>query len=1345
MRKWLEILRKNIFRQAITIAAVAVLLLSQSMSIWATALDGTQGNIILYNGSSMQNVQLVGSVNGLNLRKVSSATKYGDAYAINPIQLQAGNNSRVTMSMTAMGSFDLTSAVGMALYTKVPQAGLTNFYLRLSNDSETIIAAGSMNVAVTYVGKDGNRSNETDDYLCEDKQGYEGFIFVPFSSFTFEAYTDSSMTMSDLLQQVQADKGAGWNIEIYHYKWAYADLTYDYLFDNIGFYSDIDGYIEQAKAELMPPKYLLYDGTETEDIKIKGVTTAMTAHVVENATQYGYALALNPMVTLGGGWAAMSLARMGTLDLSETKGLALYVKLPNVNLTNVDIRLINDNWTSWAGVGNNVEITYVSKDKVKSVHTQEYLMENSQEYEGFVFIPYEAFTAGNIAINDLLALIQKDSGSGWSIELGHYKWSMDDVGPNYLYDNIGLYTDIDAYISLVDSHEEIPPKKVPSIQGGEWIVNEAELSGVELSPQTPNADIEIKQTTDCSRYGKGVVINPTKVQGTGWASVPVQRPAEFSLNGTSGIVTYVRFPESAAHTDLMIRLAKNDGSKSYTIKNNVTLTLVDKDGVKTVKTQSLPYENLQGYEGFVFIPYTELQSDTQSVNAAELDEWTNWAIEIAYSKTDDKDIGLDYNFYSIGFYTDMDAYVQLMNSRHPNFVANDGSSTDGIKIIGDPVVAGTPDLSVDTRWSNTQFGNALAINAMVFRGNQWASIPIKKPENFDFTDTKGVALYLKFPSTALNTHFMLRLINDDSGEEYKIGLNVNLKLVTSTGLRTAVQQAYPFENMTSYEGFAFVPFEALNIMDPAILNNWQNWSLQIYYYKYFDQDLNVDFLYDNIGFYHDEDEYMQVCGASISAIAPPEAYYTDETDNLGWYMINNMLDANAVTFGGAGVDVESTEQVEDGHGLKLYAHNESSVVFNSFRKGEKQLQKTAGIMLYVRAGQSLSEWEFGVGLTDETNPSAVEYYEFDSYEGDYYYAPFGEKLFRVSRDAVRLPAGFEGFIYFPFENFIPAAGSIPDNLTVDADGITKVHLMARTNNTAQTQLEIVVDNLMLYASQGLLETMVGAPHNPRDYTLTVEGESGKMAIVFEDTIRLYDADMTYETLLKDLKVVGDVTFQILDNSSKPVKPTDKIGASFVVAIVRNEQVIKQYAASLITNDIIPDEKVVVQAGKPGKPPHEITGTDTVYVEVFPANTGEDSVTGLVTIKRSARAYLERLTDGIQVLQNMTAVRFLSAFNMSDGVTLSLTDNEGNPCADGDSVMNGHVLVVKWDGEEVGKYPVRTDKNDTDQLPENNDSQVGNTQENPQGTVMTWLWIAIGAAGVVIAFGAVMLIVRKKVK
>lgn len=52
--------------------------------------------------------------------------------------------------------------------------------------------------------------------------------------------------------------------------------------------------------------------------------------------------------------------------------------------------------------------------------------------------------------------------------------------------------------------------------------------------------------------------------------------------------------------------------------------------------------------------------------------------------------------------------------------------------------------------------------------------------------------------------------------------------------------------------------------------------------------------------------------------------------------------------------------------------------------------------------------DFTIGLVDETNPDAVELYEFDSYEGDYYYAPTGGRLYKVSRDAIRLPPGSKG-------------------------------------------------------------------------------------------------------------------------------------------------------------------------------------------------------------------------------------------------------------------------------------------------------------------------------------------------
>ena len=45
-----------------------------------------------------------------------------------------------------------------------------------------------------------------------------------------------------------------------------------------------------------------------------------------------------------------------------------------------------------------------------------------------------------------------------------------------------------------------------------------------------------------------------------------------------------------------------------------------------------------------------------------------------------------------------------------------------------------------------------------------------------------------------------------------------------------------------------------------MMNSWESWSIEIGYYKQNQADVNVDYLFDNIGFYSDVDEYMALCG-----------------------------------------------------------------------------------------------------------------------------------------------------------------------------------------------------------------------------------------------------------------------------------------------------------------------------------------------------------------------------------------------------------------------------------------------------------------------------------------------------
>lgn len=84
--------------------------------------------------------------------------------------------------------------------------------------------------------------------------------------------------------------------------------------------------------------------------------------------------------------------------------------------------------------------------------------------------------------------------------------------------------------------------------------------------------------------------------------------------------------------------------------------------------------------------------------------------------------------------------------RHPNFVANTGTM-DGVRITGGSTTEPDKDIAVEVREDATQFGDALSIYPKKTYSGNLAAIPVHKPEGFDFSKTKGLAVYIKFPTT----------------------------------------------------------------------------------------------------------------------------------------------------------------------------------------------------------------------------------------------------------------------------------------------------------------------------------------------------------------------------------------------------------------------------------------------------------------------------------------------------------------------------------------------------------------------------------------------------------------------
>lgn len=324
---------------------------------------------------------------------------------------------------------------------------------------------------------------------------------------------------------------------------------------------------------------------------------------------------------------------------------------------------------------------------------------------------------------------------------------------------------------------------------------------------------------------------------------------------------------------------------------------------------------------------------------------------------------------------------------------------------------------------------------------------------------------------------------------------------------------------------------------------------------------------------------------------------------------------------------------------------------------------------------------------------------------------------------------------------------------MDPDGVTRVTIAAEPNNAEQGDVVFTLDNLSFYASQDQLETMVGAPCDPRDFQVSATGAGSEFVTLTGDALRVYDPAMTYEKLQALLTVSGDVSLRLLDAGEQPVKPGDTLAPTFLLAVLRGETIVARIPGAVVEKDVPDDQKTLVQPGKPAVPDKTVT-VDRVVVDVLfeddPAGEESEPDAGdgengdaLLTVKRSAQALVELGEGSVTVRQNMAATRFFSAFNVPDGVTLSLADTSGAPCAGGAVVADGFTLIAtKADGEEV-RYTVRNELSQ----PADNPTPPASSQagQSPEASTPMWVWILVAAGAVLVIAAAVLavVLVRKR--
>lgn len=124
---------------------------------------------------------------------------------------------------------------------------------------------------------------------------------------------------------------------------------------------------------------------------------------------------------------------------------------------------------------------------------------------------------------------------------------------------------------------------------------------------------------------------------------------------------YVNFPSDVTRTNSTVMLAANE-SLYYTLKDSPTYSLVDMKGnIKTV-TPAFALENLQGFEGYVFIPFNQFVSKTGTELTGAMLNTMKFEVRISQYRDNRNDINKEYIYDSIGCYADINAYINLVKS-----------------------------------------------------------------------------------------------------------------------------------------------------------------------------------------------------------------------------------------------------------------------------------------------------------------------------------------------------------------------------------------------------------------------------------------------------------------------------------------------------------------------------------------------------------------------------------------------------------------------------------------------------------------------------------------------------------
>lgn len=469
----------------------------------ALANSKALANEVVFDGSSV-NAFVNGCGNYYDNPGSGSQTDTGTAVQLSDFELQTvanplGYGNAVSFKIPREGAdgylrlpIDEKAALangkvrGLALYCELPDID-NPFIVELENVG---VASAGIGVPegckITYISNDGIVTVKENSYPGSGMAGFKGFMFIDGAA----TYNHEQGLWSNFISGVISISDVQVRISTWHIGSAWAGKTY--VIDNIGFYSDIQVYLDLlAKTQLTDNKVekIAFTGDSISGVMLDTPTTVGQSfeQAGSDSTVYGSSISFYNTATgancTGGVMfplsGAVSTPAAGEyvfnkFDLSDANGIAFYLKVPERETTNMEIDILDMRWgdnteggfkgDANCRIADNPNITYYPLSG-SSFTRNDITLSNIKGFEGFVFISFSEFSRWNYPLSNTSSFNYYDLNN---LAIRFSPWLADgssDVYKQIYISNIGFYSSPDNYMKAVRANAGIGEGKKGDITG----------------------------------------------------------------------------------------------------------------------------------------------------------------------------------------------------------------------------------------------------------------------------------------------------------------------------------------------------------------------------------------------------------------------------------------------------------------------------------------------------------------------------------------------------------------------------------------------------------------------------------------------------------------------------------------------------------------------------------------------------------------------------------------------------------------------------------------------------------------------------------------------------------------